>query len=683
MVINTTEIKTDIRNIVILFGLAVIVRWIAHLFVVDFVGTDEAMYGNIASNLIKSGKFSTDFLSYPWELLNSSLFFSSSGPSHLYHFQSPLYTLLIAVQFLLFGKSFASIQSINIVIGSLIIPVIYFLGKLLFNRRTGFLSGLITAIFPLTVFYSVAPSNTILAALFGPLALLFSLVFERNPDNKGKYLLFAGLFTGLAVQGRWVDGVVVLITVAIIAIYGLYKSPNRKNLLLVTLAGVLFAAICIPSAILNFIIFGNPIGLQLNSVAVSTAGSAIGSIMNYAELLLLINSIILIIGVAGIITFFRRSILWISVPLQVLLYSLTKAAPEQRFVLWIVPIITVYCAGFVLGEGAREKHIFAGIRLRSSRMHLITTVMFIAVLLFSFLPQYSFISLASTDSVGRSALFNYTQAYSWIENNIGPSEVIMARNPLFTFYTDRPTVMIHNNYNMSQIIDVVKFYKVHYLIIDEQASSNVELKSFYDNPNFVTEDRSAMISYIRGALIDASGSTEGWKISGGVPFVTVSSMNDSQQETATSLVMIVGSGIGSSTASIRYDFNNTVDFSHVNSLSFSMKTNGTNIERITIRLWDISQNRRWWNVELHGGEVWVSFSISPTAFTYQDTGFNISAVNSIVIEAKKSSSATPENFSLWLKNMNVETSELYLATLAFELDSPRLLILDVSPLWDT
>ncbi len=661
--------KPESKNVLTLFAIAFLVRWIAHFIIQDFVNTDEAIYANLASNLVNQRGWTTDYLSYPWEVIHTPSGFLT--PTHAYHFNSPLYTLLIAGQFTLLGISFASIQFLNIIVGSITIPVVYYLGKEIFGIKSGLVAGLIVALFPLQVFYAISPSNSILMCLFGPLALLTAVVYQRDPDKHCFFIVLTGLFTGLAIQSRLIDGIIVLISIAPIFVYSLYKQRSMRNVVWLLCATIVLLATWVPGVLLNYIASGSPLGLRITSATIMSVDSILPSILTGINTLYLSSPILFVLGIAGILLFFRRSTIWLVVPLQIVLYSIMGAGQNQRYTVWLIPIVVVFAVGYVIGELKSDQRSFLGIKINSKMIHNASVCILLTIIFCSLVPQYSVFSEVSLDSTGRSSLYNYNQAYEWLNANSTSSTVIMTRTPLFTFYTNRPTVMCMDNYNVSQIIDVIKFYKVHYLVIDQTAATNLFLRTFYMDPSSLVG--AEKIRTINNTILQTNTNLANWKVDRGVPLVNLALNEDG-------VSMTVNSKIGNSTAGIRYDFNEPVDFSLLSTFSFAIKNNATDPNTITLRLRDSQMNQRWWNIKVDDNN-WQSITIDIKSFTSQNSGFDISSVKSIVYET--SQIANSNSFAVWFDDLYVQYYPYYSASIVLNLENPRLLLIDVSSLWSS
>ena len=94
----------------------------------------------------------------------------------------PLYYLLLKWWGDVAGLSEFSVRFPSVVFGTLLIPVVYALGRRLFGRRTGALAALLTALNPFLIWYSQEARMYSLAVLLGTFGVLCFVmaVFERG-----------------------------------------------------------------------------------------------------------------------------------------------------------------------------------------------------------------------------------------------------------------------------------------------------------------------------------------------------------------------------------------------------------------------------------------------------------------------------------------------------------------------
>jgi uncharacterized membrane protein len=96
--------------------------------------------------------------------------------------QPPLYHLTLWLTIRAFGHSEFAVRLPSLIAGSLMIPVLYELGREFYDRRTGLIAAAFAAASPLLVWYSQEVRMYMFVTLFGLLALLTQLRVIRNPS---------------------------------------------------------------------------------------------------------------------------------------------------------------------------------------------------------------------------------------------------------------------------------------------------------------------------------------------------------------------------------------------------------------------------------------------------------------------------------------------------------------------
>lgn len=138
----------------------------------------------------------------------------------------PVYTFLNAASFKLFGAQPITASYISILFGVLMIPLVYLLGMLLFDRKIGILSAFFFSIDPASIICSqkVWPDTTL--AFFMVLAIyLFAYGLWRSKDS---FFIFSGIVAGLALLTKYSGGLSIVIIMLYVVIHepGLFR--NRK-----------------------------------------------------------------------------------------------------------------------------------------------------------------------------------------------------------------------------------------------------------------------------------------------------------------------------------------------------------------------------------------------------------------------------------------------------------------------
>jgi len=105
--------------------------------------------------------------------------------------QPPLYHLTLWVTIRAFGDSEFAVRLPSLIAGTLVIPVLYELGRELYDRRTGLIAAGFAAVSPVLIWYSQEVRMYEFIALFGLLALLTQLRAIRNGTmlNWAAYIL--------------------------------------------------------------------------------------------------------------------------------------------------------------------------------------------------------------------------------------------------------------------------------------------------------------------------------------------------------------------------------------------------------------------------------------------------------------------------------------------------------------
>jgi uncharacterized membrane protein len=132
--------------------------------------------------------------------------------------QPPLYHLTLWLTIRAFGHSEFAVRLPSLIAGTLVIPVLYALGRELYDRRTGLIAAAFAAVSPLLVWYSQEVRTYELVALFGLLALLTQLRVIRKPTmlNWAAYILATAALLWSHYFGLLLIGVQQLVFVGVL-----------------------------------------------------------------------------------------------------------------------------------------------------------------------------------------------------------------------------------------------------------------------------------------------------------------------------------------------------------------------------------------------------------------------------------------------------------------------------------
>jgi len=116
------------------------------------------------------------------------------GTEAFYH--PPLYQYFIALLYAIFGSNPLVIRIFQVILGTVNVILVYILGRRYFNKTVAKIAGIITAVYPMLIFYD---AELLMPTLVISLILL-GLYFLLHSGNT--YALIAGIIFGLAALAR-------------------------------------------------------------------------------------------------------------------------------------------------------------------------------------------------------------------------------------------------------------------------------------------------------------------------------------------------------------------------------------------------------------------------------------------------------------------------------------------------
>ncbi len=132
--------------------------------------------------------------------------------------QPPLYHLTLWLTIRVFGDSEFAVRLPSLIAGTLLIPVLYELGRELYDRLTGLIAAAFAAVSPLLIWYSQEVRMYEFVALFGLLAVLTQLRVIRNGTmlNWAAYILATAALLWSHYFGLLLIGVQQLVFVGVL-----------------------------------------------------------------------------------------------------------------------------------------------------------------------------------------------------------------------------------------------------------------------------------------------------------------------------------------------------------------------------------------------------------------------------------------------------------------------------------
>ncbi len=222
------------KILVFLFVLALVPRILAAALSGQVILGDEADYSRLAISILEGKEYRSDF----------PLGFTNARP--------PLYPLFIAIIYLFTNKSILAVKLAQALLGALICIVAFFIAKEVFNdRRISFGTGVIYALYPLSIHFSASLASETLFTLLLAFAIFYLFKGYGRPNLKN--MLLSGLFLGLAALTK---PVILAFVPFLILWLILFSSENALSGLKGAVVVMLFMILTIlPWTLRNYIVF--------------------------------------------------------------------------------------------------------------------------------------------------------------------------------------------------------------------------------------------------------------------------------------------------------------------------------------------------------------------------------------------------------------------------------------------
>jgi uncharacterized membrane protein len=339
--------------------------------------------------------------------------------------QPPLYDLVLWVTIRAFGHGEFAVRLPTLVAGTLVIPVLYELGRELYDRRTGLIAAAFAAASPLLVWYSQEVRMYTFATLFGLLAVLTQLRVIRNGTmrNWAAYILATAALLWSHYFGVLLIAVQQLIFVGVLV----HRQRNHQPIRALAL-GFAYSAAVLAMQLVPFIVFahhqfqsttaaaGSPSGtydyLSFYSVLANMAWSLWGYQPDATTVLLaamwplfLLGSLVLLgRGGSRQTTTLAAAAIGLVV-LLVVVSAFDRSLFEVRNFLLLVPLVLLLIARLVTGW------------IRSNRVQLLVAGGVILTLLIGLADQQL--------NQANPRLFDFRGAIQDIKADAGPSSLVL------------------------------------------------------------------------------------------------------------------------------------------------------------------------------------------------------------------------------------------------------------------
>lgn len=177
---------------------------------------------------------------------------------------------------LYFGNSEIILRAIPAISGVILIPVMYFLGKEIFDKRAGLISAMFTASSPIFIYYSQEARAYMLATLLLAIAILYYIKFDKS--NTIKDAIIFGIFAALTIWTHLYTIIIIAILCGIYLIKIIKNYPNKTPIGLIV-CGVLCAPLItiLPKIIHDKTASAPTFGLQGTSLVIATLSQFVNS----------------------------------------------------------------------------------------------------------------------------------------------------------------------------------------------------------------------------------------------------------------------------------------------------------------------------------------------------------------------------------------------------------------------
>jgi len=209
---------------------------------------DEIVYCRMARQVLKEGLSGYHTMPYGKELADKG------RPLPDYFFKPlfkhpPLFTFMNCLSMRLFGDKFISCGFVSLVFGVLLIPLVYMLGSLLFDRKVALLSAIFMWLDPVNIISSQKIWMDTTLAFWCVLSIyLFAVALFKRYDFA--YLL-SGIACGLAMLTKY-SGALSWIIILLYAVYNRKLFKNRYFIGCLLIPGI----ILLPWFFWNFQVYG-------------------------------------------------------------------------------------------------------------------------------------------------------------------------------------------------------------------------------------------------------------------------------------------------------------------------------------------------------------------------------------------------------------------------------------------
>lgn len=217
---------------------------------------DEQYHALVAKNMIghpfKPMLYTDPILPYDYR--------NWSG-NHIWLHKQPLFLWQIAFSISMFGAKAWAVRFPDLVMTIIMVPVIYRMGSIVVNNRTGFWAAVFFIVshfmFELDSGSIFTDHNDVAFVFYVTLSIWSWLEYVRRTKQKGqlKFVILTGLFSGAAILVKWLPGMLVYSGWGLYVIMSKEERKQIKSYLHILLGLIVTVAVALPWQIYTLIRF--------------------------------------------------------------------------------------------------------------------------------------------------------------------------------------------------------------------------------------------------------------------------------------------------------------------------------------------------------------------------------------------------------------------------------------------
>ncbi len=300
-------------------------RWFFFVVIVVVLGFLLRVYNISNYRQIVEDEALHSYVSYEFQKNHLRLYIDIWSPQS----QTPISFGLQALSFYLFGYNRFAVRFVSVALGTLTIPLVYFIGRKIYDREVGLFASIIYAVYlPYTVEIDRWGYDSSYITPFVVLGMYFLASFLKDIDHKNQKLFLSGFFLGTAFMLKLYSFPAILVSFTLILMMSLKIKSLRKKISSFLLSQIRFTLglAVIPVATLVFlhstgalepyitaVMSGRMITISLEDKVTRLIGY-----FNRASFILALSVPIMIYGVASRDKRKLLLVLWYIVPLIIL-----------------------------------------------------------------------------------------------------------------------------------------------------------------------------------------------------------------------------------------------------------------------------------------------------------------------------------------------------------------------------